>query len=40
MNNIFLLKKENMFKHMGEHIKMGHLGCELMDITRQQASHG
>jgi hypothetical protein len=34
MNNIILLEKENVFNHMGEHIKTGHLGCELLDMTR------
>jgi hypothetical protein len=34
MNNIILLKKENMFNHMGECIKMVVcLGCELLDMT-------
>jgi hypothetical protein len=33
-NNIILLKKENTFNHIREHIKMGCLGCELLDMTR------
>jgi hypothetical protein len=40
MNNIILLQKENAFNHMRECIKMGFLGCELLDMTRQGASHG
>ena len=40
MNNIILLEKENIFNHMGECIKMGHLGCELLDMTRRGVSHG
>jgi hypothetical protein len=39
MNNIILLKKENTFNHMGEDIKMGCLGCELLDMTRQGVRH-
>jgi hypothetical protein len=38
-NSIILLKKENAFNHMGECIKMGSLGCELLDMTRQGARH-
>jgi hypothetical protein len=34
-NNIILLEKENTFYHMLEYITMGHLGCELLDMTRQ-----
>jgi hypothetical protein len=39
MNNIILLKKEDTFNHMGECIKTGHLGCELLDMTRWGARH-
>jgi hypothetical protein len=38
MNNIILLKKENAFNHMGECIKMGCIGCELLDMTRRGRS--
>jgi hypothetical protein len=40
VNNITLLMKENVFNHMGEHIKMGCLGCELLYMTRLDVSHG
>jgi hypothetical protein len=33
-NNIFLLKKEDTFNHMGECIKTGCLGCELLEMIR------
>jgi hypothetical protein len=39
-NNIILLKNENALNHMGECIKMGCLGCELLDMTEQGVSHG
>jgi hypothetical protein len=39
MNNIILLKKEDTLNHMGECIKTGHLGCELLDMTRWAARH-
>jgi hypothetical protein len=32
-NNIIVLKKENLFNHMGECIKMSHLGSELLDMV-------
>jgi hypothetical protein len=35
MKNIILLEKENAFNHMGECIKTGHLGIELLDMARQ-----
>ena len=38
-NNIILLEKENAFNHMGECLEMGHLGRELLDMTRQGVSH-
>jgi hypothetical protein len=38
-NNIILLEKENAFIHMGECIKMGHLGSELLDMARWGVSH-
>jgi hypothetical protein len=34
-NNIILLGKENAFNHMREHIEMGLLGSELLDMTRR-----
>jgi hypothetical protein len=37
MNNIILLKKEDMFNHMGESINTGHLSCELLDMTMHYA---
>jgi hypothetical protein len=43
MKNIILWEnKENAFNHMGECIKMGHLGSELLqlDMARQGVSHG
>jgi hypothetical protein len=33
------LEKENAFNHMGEHIKMGHLGVELLDMARWWVKH-
>jgi hypothetical protein len=38
MNNIILLEKET-FNHMGDCIKMGHLGRELLDMARRGVSH-
>jgi hypothetical protein len=34
MDNIVLLEKENVFNQMEECIKTGHLGHELLDMTR------
>jgi hypothetical protein len=31
-NNIIILEKENAFTHSGECIKIGHLGCELLEM--------
>jgi hypothetical protein len=39
MNTSILLKKEDAFNHMRECIKTGYLGCELFDMTRQEARH-
>ena len=34
-NNIILLEKESSFNHMGEHIKRGNLGSELLYMARR-----
>jgi hypothetical protein len=34
MDNIILLEKEDVFNHMGEHIKTGRMGSELLDMAR------
>jgi hypothetical protein len=33
-HTIILLEKEETFNHMGKHLETGHLGHELLDMTR------